>query len=283
MLKLNNKKNERLIKKTIDNLKLAGKSNSTIRNYDYALKRFFERCNYRGNLKKFNEDDFLNYIKTEFIEKGKSTNTYNMEIAAIKKMFLVNFRKTFINDLIPIAKTPKRLPVIVPKSEFIDFFNSEKSIKHKCWLILSYCSGLRAYEVATIRIEDIHSNEKYITVIGKGNKERRTYLPPIVVKILRIYYRVSNMTKRTGYLFEGNKCKEHISPRTVVNYFTSLSNINERYTFHSLRHSFATYFLMSGCDIHDLQLMLGHSDISTTYMYVHMCVNFQKIGGNYGK
>ena len=157
MLKLNEEEKDRLISKTSENLKLAGRSKDTIENYVYALKRFFRDCTYEGKLEDFNEDDFVNYIKTQLIDKNKSTNTCNLGIAAIKKMFLVNYRKTFINDLIPRAKTTQKLPVIVPKNIFIEIFNNEENLEHKCWLILSYCCGLRACEVATIKIEDICS------------------------------------------------------------------------------------------------------------------------------
>ena len=279
MLKLKETKIRKLIAKTINFLQLIGRRESTISRYKSALSFFFSNCNYKGNLKKFSEDDLLDYIQINFIVKGKQFNTYNVHIAAIKKMFLVNYKKKFISELLPKRKETKRLPVIIPKDTFIQIFNNEKNIKHKCWLILSYCSGLRASEVATLKIENINSKEHYLIIIGKGDKERKTVLPDIVIKLLRIYYVQSGMTKKTGYLFEGNGTNEHISPQTVSSYFSSLKDIDERYTYHSLRHSFATYFLMNDGNIYDLQQMLGHKHISTTMIYLHTSIDFNNMKG----
>ena len=175
-MKLDEKTINTLIEKTNENLRLRNNSEKTILNYDYALKSFFKNCKYNEDLKDFTEDDFLDYVRKEFINKGKSANTYNMHIAAIKKMFLVNYKKTFINDLIPRAKSDKSLPYPIPKDDFDYILQTETNLKHKCWLALAFYSGLRAFEVATIRIEDIFSKEHYLRVIGKRNKERETIL-----------------------------------------------------------------------------------------------------------
>lgn len=273
-----------LISKTKENLKLSGRSDDTIRNYSYALQAFFKNCDYEGNLEDFTEEDFMNYIRKEFLAKNKSANTYNFHISAIKKMFIVCFRKEFINELIPRVKTSKRLPVIVSKKDFLYILNIEKNLKHKCWLLLSFCCGLRACEVASLKIENIHSDEHYLIVIGKGNKERKTILPNLVIKFLRLYYKKAKMTKTKGYLFEGNSNNQldHISKNTIKDYFVDLkekNNLDERYTLHSLRHSFATYFLMNGGKLEDLQQMMGHEHITSTVIYLHLSQNFNNMKG----
>ena len=94
-------------------------------------------------------------------------------------------------------------------------------------------------------------------------------------------------TTYTGYLFEGNEGLEHISSKTITNYFTSLKykyNLPENITFHSLRHSFATNFIKQGGDPFVLKSMMGHSSLNTTSIYIHMGRDFNNLKGvNYDK
>ena len=168
------------------------------------------------------------------------------------------------------------------KSTFINIVNNEKILKHKCWLLLTFCSGLRVEEVATVRIENIYSNEHKLKVLGKGNKERYTILPDIVIKFLRLYYLSKNMTEKNGYLFKGTNNNEHISSVTIVNYFCAIKklyNLDINITFHCLRHSFATYYLMNGGDIFMLKSMMGHKALISTSIYIHLAQDFNNIKG----
>lgn len=284
MVNLSEKRIKELISKTSKNLKLSGRSNKTIENYTYALLSFFKNCDYKGRLSSFTEEDFINYISKEFIDKNKSSNTYNFHIAAIKKMFIVCYKKKFIDDLIPRAKTERRLPYIIPKDEYLRILNCEPKLNHKCWLLLGFCCGLRACEIATVRIENINAKEHTLRVIGKGNKERITILPDIVIKFLRLYFKKKNLNIKEGYIFPPTKAnsKDHVCERTIVNYFIDLKDeyhLDNKYTLHSLRHSFATYFLMNGGNLIDLQQMMGHKRIETTTIYLHTSQNFKNLKG----
>lgn len=119
-------------------------------------------------------------------------------------------------------------------------------------------------------------------VIGKGNKERYTILPNIVIKLLRIYCLSKNIKIKSGYIFKGINGNEHISPYTIENYFTDYAaslGLEEGISFHTLRHSFATYFLMNGGNQFVLKDMLGHSSLSTTAIYVHLANDFNNLKG----
>ena len=283
-MKLKEKDIQVLLEKTNDNMKLRRLSDETISAYDYALKSFFKNCDYKGKLEDFKEEDLVQYMKKQFLTKECSHYTYNQHLAAIKKMFVVCYRKVFIDDLIPRAKIKKKLPVIVSKKDFLTILNNEKDLKHKCWLLLSFCCGLRRFEVATLKIENIHSEEGYLLTISKGGDERKTVLPLLVVKFLRLYYVKKKMTQNEGYLFKGNKNNKtgHISEETVGGYFTNLNDpykLGKDYTYHSLRHSFATYFIMNGGRIEELQVLLGHKNIATTAIYLHLALNFKNLKG----
>ena len=281
-MKNTEKNKQKWVDKCIDTLKIAGRSEKTRLNYKSALFRFLNFYDENTNIKNLNEDDIINYIHDEFIKKNRSSNTYNLNICAIRYMFSICFDKELNKKKLPSVRVKKRLPTIMTKSTFINIVNNEKILKHKCWLLLAFCSGLRVEEVATIRIENIYSNEHKLKVLGKGNKERYTILPDIVIKFLRLYYLSKNMTEKKGYLFKGTNNNEHINSVTIVNYFCAIKklyNLDINITFHCLRHSFATYYLMNGGDIFMLKSMMGHKTLTSTSIYVHLAQDFNNIKG----
>lgn len=278
---MNTKENNTIwIEKIHNNLILRGRSENTFINYKCALKSFFNYFDVNTDLRKLNEKDILPYINKCFVKENKSHYTYNLAIASIRLFYVVCFNKTFNRILLPSSKTPSRLPAILPKDKFILIFNEEKLLKRKCWLILAFCSGLRVDEVAKVKIEDINSKEHKLKICGKGNKERYTILPDITIKLLRLYCLERNI--KTGYLFPGTKNKNVMNSKTIINYFSIIKdnfNLDENITFHSLRHSFATYYLSNGGSLLTLQSMLGHANLNTTTIYLHLSQNFNKLEG----
>lgn len=280
--------NERAqVQKVIDTLKIGGRSDKTIANYVYAINRFFKYFQGR-NIEELNESDIIEYVKQKYLNISATANTYNMNISAIKYFYSINFNKVFNNKLLPRSKLTKKIPVTINKKTFIQILNNEENLKHKCWLLLAYCSGLRAEEIARVQIKDIHVDEHKLKVFGKRKKERFTILPDITIKYLRGYYKSTYCRKFypksnvSGYLFEGNQLSKHISSSTIVNYFTAIKpkyNLDKNVTFHSLRHSFATNFIKSGGDAFVLKSMLGHSSLNTTSIYVHMGRDFNNLKG----
>lgn len=275
------------VNKIIDTLRIGGRSEKTILNYVHAIIRFLKYFQ-NEDISALTEDDILEYIKYRYLSKSYSGNTYNMNICAIKYFYSINFNKEFNKKLLPHAKLVKKLPKTIDKELFIKILNEEKNLKHKCWLLLAYCSGLRATEVASIQLKDINVKEHKLKVLGKRKKERFTILPDITIKYLRLYYkayyfkRYFHKTNKTGYLFEGNQNAKHIDSGTIINYFTTLKrkyNLDDNITFHSLRHSFATNFIKAGGDPFILKSMLGHSSLNTTSIYIHMGRDFNNLKG----
>ncbi len=261
---------------------MGGRSEVTIKNYRYAIIRFLNRYDEKTNISKLTIDDIIKYFKRDFIDKGLSATTYNVNLAAVRFFYLICFDRSISKILLPNSKLRKRFPKIVTKGLFLKIINNEDNLEHKCWLLLSFCCGLRISEVATIKIEDIYSKDHKLKVLGKGNKERFTILPDVVIKALRALYKEKKYTHKTGYLFKGYKNKDHINNKTIINYFTSLKkkyNLNDNITFHSLRHSFATYYLMNGGSLLALQSMLGHEHLSSTIIYIHISQNFNELEG----
>ena len=282
-------KEKNQVLKIIDTLKIGGKSEKTIDNYVCSINRFlnFFHCK---NISSLDEEDIINYLKKNYLDKSCSANTYNLNLSAIKYFYSIIFKKNLNNKLLPHAKLTKKIPATIDKDLFIKILNNESNLEHKCWLLLGYCSGLRANEVATIKIEDIVSNEHKLKVLGKRNKERFTLLPDITIKYLRKYFTVSFLQHNkkyntNGYLFEGidnlNNIK-HINSKTISNYFISIKdkyNLDDNISFHTLRHSFASNFIKAGGDPFVLKSMLGHSSFNTTSIYIHMGRDFNNLKG----
>ena len=280
---MNNEKNKKVwLKKCEETLRMGGRSEVTIKNYRYAIIRFLNRYDEKTNISKLTIDDIIKYFKKDFIDKGLSAATYNVNLAAVRFFYLICFERSISKVLLPNSKLRKRFPKIVTKELFLKIINNEDNLEHKCWLLLSFCCGLRISEVATIKIEDIYSKEHKLKVLGKGNKERFTILPDIVIKFLRLFYQKKRYTHKKGYLFIGQNVNNHICERTIGNYFSSLKkeyNLPPEITEHSLRHSFATYFLMNGGDLLVLKSMMGHKSLNSTSIYVHLSQNFNNIKG----
>lgn len=280
---MNTEKNkEKWIEKIRQTLEIGGRSKRTFENYKSHLKRFLNYYDLDTNIKNLNENDILDYIRINYINKELSGETYNMAIKAIKFFYSICFNKDLRKSLLPNHKLRKRIPNIIKKEVFIKIINDDKNLKHKCWLLLAFCSGLRAEEVATLKIENINSKEHKLKVLGKGNKERYTILPDITIKFLRIYCKKKNITRKSGYLFVGTSSNDALNPKSITNYFTrtkNVYNLDNNLTFHCLRHSFATYYLMNGGNLLTLQSMLGHKFLNSTTIYLHISQNFNQLEG----
>lgn len=271
---------DKWLKKIEDTLKIGGRSKRTYENYKSQINKFFRYYDKNIHINKLNEDDLLDYFKINYIDNNVSPNTLNLGICSIRFLFSVCFDKELNKRKLPNSKLRSKIPNIIPKNEFITIFNNENNIKYKCWLILGFCCGLRVEEVATLRIENIYSNEHKLKVLGKGNKERFTRLPDIVIKCLRTYCKKYKITNKQGYIFYIHDNDAIPNPKVITNYFTALIKKYNKfgiYTFHSLRHSFATYYLSSGGSILTLKSMLGHKSLNTTVRYLHLAQNFNEI------
>jgi len=281
-MKNTQKNQKKWVEKVKDTLILGGRSEKTFDNYKSHIIRFLNYYSENVEINKLSDDNIVEYFKKQYINTNRCAQTLNVGICSIKFLYSVCFNRKINNDLLPSTKVIKRMPTIISKQLFLKIFNEENCIEYKCWLLLAFCCGLRVSEVATIRIENIYPNEHKIKILGKGNKERYTILPDVVTKFLRLYCRQKHITKKYGYLFKGINGNEHINSKGIINYFSCIKkayNLNNNISFHSLRHSFATYYLMNGGNIITLKSMLGHTCLSTTNIYLHISQNFNNLEG----
>lgn len=137
---------------------------------------------------------------------------------------------------------------------------------------LFYGTGLRMNELRNIKLTDIDSQSYQIKVVaGKGGKDRFTLLPKNLLEPLRSYYKAS---KPPVYLFEGQRKGLPMRERSIQHfmqlYISKIGLGGKDYSAHTLRHSFATYLLDSGTDLHTIKELLGHSNIATSMIYLHL-------------
>lgn len=278
---MNTDENQKIwIQKVHQNLMLRGRSEITFINYKSALLRFFKFYNTNTNIKKLKEENIIEFLNNEYLIPNKCKDSYNVAVCSIRLFYLICFNISLNRLLLPTSKLTKKLPTIIPLDIFVKIVNNEPNLRHKCWLLSAFFSGLRVSEVASIKVEDMDVLNHKLKVLGKGNKERYTILPNIVAKALTAYCFKNNI--KTGYIFKGANNKDKMNEKTIINYFSvikDLYHLDNNISFHSLRHSFATNYLKHGGNLLQLQSMLGHTNLNTTTIYLHLSFNFNDLGG----
>ena len=202
-----------------------------------------------------------------------SENTLHSRINALKFYYeQVLGREKFFHK-IPRPKKPLLLPKLLSEDEVARLFNALTNKKHKAMLFTTYSAGLRVSELANLRISDIDSGRMQIFIArGKGKKDRVVNLSPVLLDILRQYISTYN-PKPVYYLFESDQTKKKYPVRTIQKIFSDAkakAGILKEVGIHSLRHSFATHLLDKGTDIRYIKDLLGHFNIKTTEIYLHV-------------
>lgn len=197
-------------------------------------------------------------------------SSINQITAALRFFFTVTVERHDLAVSIPPRKTPKHLPEILSRDELLPLFTSLRNQKHRTLLMTAYATGLRLYEIISLKVADIDSARMMIRVEqGKGNKDRYTILSPLLLKELRSYWKAY---RPTLWLFPS-------TPETKMNRATAQSifkkaqksaGIKKNVSFHTLRHCFATHLLEAGVDLRTIQIIMGHVSIKSTALYLHV-------------
>lgn len=281
-----------MIEEYIDYIKYERKlSDETIKNYKYDLEKFSS----------FLQEKNINHISkvdTKTIEKYLSTlekyssKTLSRNITSINNyfVFLLKNKKIESNpcEFIERPKLEKRLPEVLNIEEvdkLLDIpLKTKFDYRNKAMLEILYGCGLRINELINLTTRDIDFDNAVIRCIGKGSKERIVPINDYIIYYLKEYLEVrSNFFKKRSndYLFLNN----HGNKMTRQGFLKNLKKIldekgiEKHVTPHTLRHSFATHMLSGGADLRSIQLLLGHSDISTTKIYTH--ISHEKVKDDY--
>jgi integrase/recombinase XerD len=154
------------------------------------------------------------------------------------------------------------------------FLESIENTKHLCIVYMLYGSGLRAGEVLNLQLADIYWDRKQVHVKGaKGKKDRVVSISQKLIDRMAAYFDVYQPVR---YLFEGSKKGKNYSyssMRQIIQRAKGKANITKQVTAHVMRHSFATHNMDAGVPLPYIQRMLGHKDIKTTMIYMHITKN----------
>ena len=250
-------------------LELAGYSPKTIKSYLMHVNHFSNHFAKPLDSLKIKEiREYLHYLITI---KQVSNSYVNCAYSALKFYFQTTLNRFWDIHKIPRAKKVKKLPSVLSMSDIKKIFDVTTNLKHKAILMTTYSAGLRVSEVANLKISDIDSSSMQIFINqGKGNKDRYSLLSQANLSILRKYFK---QYKPQHWLFEGVPSDKPISNRSIQRIFKTSkekAGISKNASLHTLRHSFATHLLEAGTDITYIQKLLGHADIKTTCVYLHL-------------
>lgn len=245
-------------------------SSSTVKTYRAYFSDFMEY--HKGhNIDRLQVADINKYILYLVNEKKISVSQQNMRINAIKFYYeQVKGGKRQYYGGITRAKEYKTLPEVLSKNEIKRILAQLPNIKHHCMISLIYSAGLRRSELLSLVPTDINSETMSVRIMGKGKKCRYSLLSPKLLEELRQYYRQYRPQK---WLFEGETPGTPYSTSALVKVLKEAAQragIKHRVHVHMLRHSFATHLLEQGTDLHTIQELLGHNDIKTTTIYLHV-------------
>jgi integrase/recombinase XerD len=243
-------------------------SPATQRSYISAVakfSRFFGRSPDRLDL----ED--VRTFQVHLVAKGISWPGLNQVVCALRFFYGVTLRRDEIPERIVYARQPRKLPEVLSAGEVVRFLEAVPSLRTRVALTTAYAAGLRASEAVSLKVANIDSDRMVIRVQqGKGGKDRYVMLSAQLLGILRTYWRLA---RPKDWLFPGRDPGNPIEVNVLhaaCRSACAASGLTKRVTVHTLRHSFATHLLESGTDIRIIQVLLGHSNLSSTARYTHV-------------
>jgi len=218
-----------------------------------------------------NEDNVKSFLHSIVTDRKLSQSSLKIHYSALRFLYETTLGKGWVIDKIPYPKTTKTIPHVLSKDEVQRLLEATVTLKQKAVLMVTYSSGLRISETARLKITDIDSSRMLIRVDqGKGKKDRHTLLSQVALQTLREYWKES---RPKVWLFPGDNPEHYVSVSYIHVGFKrakAKAGITKPATCHTLRHSFATHLLEAGVDLHTIQLLLGHSSIRTTTVYLHV-------------
>ena len=267
-----------------------GRSLKTVENYNRYLIRFFKHANISKSSEITEEKVrsfrlWLNrqetYGKTL---KKKTQNYYLIALRVFLKYLLKRDISSLSPDKIELAKVPQRGIDMISESELKRLLKapegkSMKSLRDRAILELLFSTGLRVSELCSLsRYLDIKKDE--FSIRGKGEKIRVVFLSDEAKTAIKEYLKARDDTDEALFISlstintqEDAEQSHRLTTRSIeriVKHHAIKAGITKKVTPHVIRHSFATDLLQNGADLRSVQVMLGHSDISTTQVYTHV-------------
>jgi len=265
-----------------------GRSLKTVENYDRYLTRFFDFSKIT-NPNQITDDkvrefrlwlnrQFSNNKKQETVKK-KTQNYYLIALRVFLKYLIKRDIKSLAPDKIELAKVPERSLDLISGEELVRLMKAPdgkdiKSLRDKAILELLFSTGLRVSELCSLNT-DIDLKKDEMSIRGKGEKVRVVFLSQEAKSTINEYLKERKDMDDPLFVQLSKKKSEdsRLNRRSIariVKYYAIKAGISKKVTPHVIRHSFATDLLQNGADLRSVQMMLGHSSITTTQVYTHI-------------
>ena len=248
---------------------LKGQSKSTLENY---IRRIAVFSLHFGRLPEvISDDEIQEYLTSVALDpKSPSRSSFKHMVYGLRYYFrLIGQNKRAIE--LPSLKNEMKLPVILNRSELKELFKAPALLKHRIVLTLIYSAGLRGQEVINLKIPDIDFERESIHIRqSKYKKDRIVPLSAYMAKGLKKYIEGEHPHI---WLLNGKEPDGRYSVKGlswVMREALKKTSVKKDVNLHSLRHSYATHLLEDGVNIVTLKELLGHSDITTTMIYLHV-------------
>ncbi len=233
------------------------------------------------NYTKVKEEDIKEYLE-HLQSVGKKASTISRNLASIRAMyqFLVKNKKVKADPTAHIQspKIEKKAPSVLTAKEVELLLDQPKDVdlkgtRDKAMLEFAYATGMRVTEIISLNIEDVKLDEGYV-VCKSGSKQRNIPLGTLALKALKEYIEdarpilIRDESVKALFVNVNGQRLTRQGFWKIVKYYKEQAHITKDITPHVLRHSFATHLLQNGADLKSIQTMLGHSDISSTQVYM---------------
>jgi integrase/recombinase XerD len=262
-----------------------GLSANTIQAYRRDASKFAEFAAKRGQaLKDVQRSDIVDFLASLY-KRGLDSRSVARHLVTIRNFFRFALIEGYIvDDPAATVESPKfrqSLPEFLSLEEVNLVLRqpdrgSVVGLRDQAMIELLYSCGLRVSELCTLRVSDVQMEEGCLRCIGKGNKERLVPVGREALKVVREYLRRSRpellREASSPFLFLNQRGRrlDRIAFWKILGDYGRKAGLRKVLTPHMLRHSFATHLLDRGADLRSVQMMLGHSDISTTQIYTHV-------------
>ena len=268
-------------------------SDNTITSYIldiYKYLSFLEKKGIKDPIK-IKKEDVISYLS--LLDKDKYSIYSVVRKISSLRVFHHYLEKTYhIKDIMNDIDNPrfyKKIPNVLSIEEvdkLLSFpLNNAFDYRNKAMLELMYATGLRVSELINLEITNIDLDNNIVRCFGKGNKERIIPMGEVALKYLKLYINDYRDSLKKTYLCDKIFLNNHGKALTRQGFLKILKTIaksvgiDKNITPHTLRHSFATHLLNNGADLRSIQIMLGHSNLSTTQIYT--TINNETLHENY--
>ena len=257
-----------------------GLSNNTAKAYEADISSFFQWLDNEDLKYKNLQEDHINQYISFLFQRNMRSSSVNRKISSIKSFYIFLVKRNFVknsplNDLVT-PKQEKYLPESMSEAEVDKLLNSPDvsnkiENRDKAMIEMLYATGMRISELVNLKITDVDMKRCVVKVFGKGSKERLVPFGETALDSLRSYLNEREQSS-SKEIFLSNRGKKmtRVAFWQRVKVYLIRENLKNSISPHTLRHAFATHLLNRGADLRSVQLLLGHSDLSTTQIYTHI-------------